>query len=45
MLRSLQRYDKGFDMHNDLKLTLEYIDKLGQLKSADVLVEATDIGT
>ena len=45
MLRSLQRCDEGFHMHNDLKLTLEYVDELGPLKLANVLAEASDIGT
>nr|POE67881.1 hypothetical protein CFP56_62937 [Quercus suber] len=45
MLRSLQRCDEGFDMHNDLKLTLEYVDELGRLKLANALAEASDIGT
>nr|POF21624.1 hypothetical protein CFP56_24749 [Quercus suber] len=45
MLRSLQRCNKGSDMHNDLKLTLEYVDELGRLKLVDKLVKASDIGT
>ncbi|KAM4083880.1 hypothetical protein ACB094_08G090700 [Castanea mollissima] len=45
MLRSLQRCDEGSDMHNDLKLTLELVEELGRLKLADVLAEASEIGT
>ena len=45
MLRSLQRCNEGSDMHNDLKLTLEYVDELGRLKLANALAEAADIGT
>ena len=44
MLRSLQRCDEGSNMHNDLKLTLEYVDELGRLKLVNALVEAADIG-
>ena len=29
MLRSVQRCDEGSDMHNHLKMTLEYVDELG----------------
>ena len=32
-------------MYNDLKLALEVVEELGQLKLADALVEAFDIGT
>ena len=32
-------------MHNDIKYTLELVEKLGRLKLADVLAEASDIGT
>nr|POE45031.1 hypothetical protein CFP56_74284 [Quercus suber] len=45
MLRSLQRCDEGSDMHNDLKLTLEYVDELGRLKLANAFAEAFDIDT
>ena len=45
MLRSLQRCDEGSNMHNDLKLTLEHVDELGQIKLVDVLAKAADIGT
>nr|POE86702.1 hypothetical protein CFP56_46913 [Quercus suber] len=31
-------------MQNDLKLTLEYVDELGQLKLTNALAEASDIG-
>ena len=44
-LRSLQRCDRGSNMYNDLKLALEVVEELGQLKLADALVEASDIGT
>ena len=44
MLRSLQSCNKGFNIHNDLKLTLEYVEELGQLKLANALVEAANIG-
>ena len=44
MLRSLQSCDEGSNMHNDLKLTLEYVNELGQLKLANALVKAVDIG-
>ena len=44
MLRSLQSCDEGSNIHNDLKLTLEYVEELGQLKLANALVEAADIG-
>ena len=44
MLRSIQMCDKGSDMHKDLKMTLEYVDKLGQLKLANALAEAANIG-
>ena len=44
MLRSLQSCDEGSNMHNDLKLTLEYVDELGRLKLVNALVEAADIG-
>ena len=43
MLRSLQSCNEGSNMHNDLKLTLEYVDELGRLKLANVLAEAVDI--
>ena len=44
MLRSIQKCDKGSDMHSNLKMTLEYVDELGQLKSANALPEAANIG-
>ena len=44
MLRSIQMCDKGSDMHKDLKMTLEYVDKLGQLKLANALAEVANIG-
>ena len=44
MLRSIQRCDEGSDMHNDLKMTLEYVDRLGRLKLANALAEAANIG-
>ena len=44
MLRSIQKCDEGSDMHNDLKMTLEYVDELGRLKLANALVEAANIG-
>ena len=44
MLRSIQKYDEGSDMQNDLKMTLEYVDELGRLKLANALVEAANIG-
>ena len=31
-------------MQNDLKMTLEYVDELGQLKLANPLAEAANIG-
>ena len=31
-------------MHNDLKMTLEYVDELGRLKLANALTEAANIG-
>ena len=31
-------------MQNDLKMTLEYVDELGQLKLANALAEAANIG-
>ena len=40
-----QRCDRGFDMHDDLKMTLELVEELGRLKLADALAEAFDIGT
>nr|POE97682.1 aspartyl protease family protein 2 [Quercus suber] len=45
MLRSLQRCDRGSDMYNDLKFTLEVVDELGRIKLADALAEAADIDT
>ena len=45
MIRSIQKCDEGFDMHNDLTFTLELVEELGLLKLADVLAEAVDIGT
>ena len=44
MLRSLQSCDEGSNMHNDLKLTLEYVDELGRLKLANALAKAVNIG-
>ena len=44
MLRSIQKCDKGSDMQNDLKMTLEYVDELGRLKLANALAEAANIG-
>ena len=35
----------GSDMHDDLKLTLELMEELGQLKLVDALTEASNIGT
>ena len=31
-------------MHNDLKMTLEYVDELGRLKLANALAEVANIG-
>ena len=31
-------------MHNDLKLTLEYVEELGRLKLANAIAEAANIG-
>ena len=45
MIRSIQRCDEGSDMHNDPKLTLEYVDELGRLKLVDALAKASNIGT
>ena len=45
MIRSIQKCDEGFDMHNDLTFTLELVEELGQLKLADALVEAIHIDT
>nr|POE66838.1 hypothetical protein CFP56_61278 [Quercus suber] len=45
MIRSIQRCDKGFDMHNDLTYTLQLMEELGRLKLADALAEAFHIGT
>ena len=45
MLRSLQRCNRGSDMYNDLKFTLEVVDELGRLKLADALAKAADIHT
>nr|POF11902.1 hypothetical protein CFP56_13750 [Quercus suber] len=45
MLRSLQRCNRGSDMYNDLKFTLEVVDELGRLKLANVLAEVADIDT
>ena len=45
MIRSIQKCDEGFDMHNDLTFTQELIEELGRLKLADVLAEAVHIGT
>ena len=44
MLRSIQKCDKGSDMQNDLKMTLEYVDELGRLKLANALTKAANIG-
>ena len=44
MLRSIQKCDKGSDMQNDLKMTLEYVDELGRLKLANALAEAANNG-
>ena len=44
MLRSLQSWDEGSNMHNDLKLTLEYVEELGLLKLVNALAEVADIG-
>ena len=44
MLRSIQKYNEGFDMQNDLKMTLEYVDELGRLKLANALVGSANIG-
>ena len=44
MLRSLQSCNEGSNIHNDLKLTLEYVEELGRLKLANVLAVAADIG-
>ena len=44
MLRSIQKCDEGSDMQNDLKMTLEYVDGLGQLKLANALAEVAKIG-
>ena len=44
MLRSIQKCDEGSDMQNDLKMTLEYVDELGQLKLANALAEVANIG-
>ncbi|KAK9992088.1 hypothetical protein SO802_027073 [Lithocarpus litseifolius] len=45
MIRSIQRCSEGFDMHNDLTYTLGLVEELGQLKLADALIKASDIGT
>nr|POF05320.1 hypothetical protein CFP56_37628 [Quercus suber] len=45
MLWSLQRCDRGSDVYNDLKFTLEVVDELGRIKLADALAEAADIDT
>nr|POF02058.1 hypothetical protein CFP56_18182 [Quercus suber] len=45
MLRSLRRCNRGSDMYNDLKFTLEVVDELGRLKLADALAEAADVHT
>nr|POE44604.1 hypothetical protein CFP56_78186 [Quercus suber] len=45
MLRSLRRCNRGSDMYNDLKFTLEVVDELGRLKLADALAEAADFHT
>ena len=44
MLRSIQKCDKGSNMQNDLKMTLEYVDELGRLKLANALTKAANIG-
>ena len=44
MLRSIQKFDKGSNIHNDLKLTLKYVEELGRLKLANVLAVAANIG-
>ena len=44
MLRSIQWCVEGSNMHNDLKMTLEYVDELGRLKLANMLAEAANIG-
>ena len=44
MLRSIQKFDKGSDMQNNLKMTLEYVDELGRLKLANVLAKVANIG-
>ena len=44
MLRSIQKCEEGSNMHNDLKMTLEYVDELGRLKLANALAEAANIG-
>nr|POE98528.1 isoform 2 of methylsterol monooxygenase 2-2 [Quercus suber] len=47
LIRFTKRYLRwiGSDIHNDLKLTLEYFDELDRLKLANALVEAFDICT
>ena len=45
MIRSIQRCDEGSDVHTDLTFTLELVEELGQLKLANALAEAVDIGT
>nr|POF14766.1 hypothetical protein CFP56_43613 [Quercus suber] len=45
MLQFLQRCNRGSDMYNDLKFTLEVVDELGRLKLAEALVEAANIHT
>ena len=44
MLRPLQSCNKGSNIHNDLKLTLECVEELSRLKLANALAEAADIG-
>ena len=44
MLMSLQSCDKGSNIHNGLKLTLEYVEELGRLKLANAIAEAANIG-
>ena len=44
MLRSIQKCGEGSNMHNDLKMTLEYVDELGRLKLANALAEVANIG-
>ena len=43
MLRSIQKCGEGSDMHNDLKMTLEYVDELGRLKLANALPKVANI--